>query len=108
MNGFSKVCVIKGAAFFNDKIDGEAINSGSVFIEEQLDESNGRAKGVRTVEYRTPDSVLPSSLIAGELPAQFEVFFEISTSKRGQTIRVAGAKPFKGAPQQPQPLPKAA
>jgi hypothetical protein len=41
MNGFKRVCIVKGAAFFNDKIDGEQIDSGSLFIEEALDESKG-------------------------------------------------------------------
>lgn len=108
MNAFSRVCVIKGAAYFNDKIDGESINSGSVFIEESLDESTGRARGVRTVEYRTPDSELPSALVKAELPGQFEVGFEIVTTKRGQSIRVVSAKAIKGPVPQPQPMPKAA
>lgn len=107
MNGFTRVCVIKGAAFFNDKIDGEAIDSGSVFIEERLDEKLGRAKGVRTVEYSTPDSQLPAALCKGELPALFEVTFELVTTKRGQKVGVIEAKPSKGQPQ-PAPMPKAA
>jgi len=108
MNGFKKVCVIKGAAFFNDKIDGELIDSGSVFIEELLDTSTGRARGVRTVEYRTPGHDLPKALCKGELPGQFEVTFELTTTKRGQTVRVVDASAFKGTPVQPQPMPRAA
>jgi hypothetical protein len=108
MNGFRKVCVVKGAGFFNDKIDGELIDSGSVFIEEQLDESKGRAKGFRTVEYRCENHELAARLCKGELPAQFDVQFEIVTSKRGQVIRVVDAVAFKGTPPQPQPMAKAA
>lgn len=108
MNGFSKVCIIKGAAFFNDKIDGDMIDSGSVFIEEPLDESKGRARGVRTVEYKCPSSELAKQLCKQELPGQFEVVFEITTTKRGQSITVGAAKAFKGTPSQPQPMPKAA
>lgn len=108
MNAFSKVCIVKGAAFFNDKIDGENIDSGSMFIEENLDESTGRAKGVRTVEYRTPDHKLAEQICSHELPGQFEVTFEIVTAKARQVIKVVAFKPIKGTPQQPQPLPKAA
>lgn len=108
MNGFKRVCIVKGAAFFNDKIDGEQIDSGSLFIEEALDESKGRARGVRTVEYRTPNHELAKRLVANELPAQFEVTFELVTTKRGQTVNVADAVPFKGTVPQPQPMPKAA
>lgn len=108
MNAFKKVCVIKGAGFFNDKIDGEMIDSGSVFIEEALDESKGRAKGFRTVEYRCPSHELAARLCKGELPAQFEVTFEIVTTKRGQAINVVDAVASAAKPSQPQPLPKAA
>jgi hypothetical protein len=108
MNGFKKVCIVKGAAFFNDKIDGELIDSGSVFIEEALDESKGRAKGVRTVEYRCPDHQLAARLITGELPAEFEVSFVIVTSKRGQVITVEDARPAPSIRQPVQPMPKAA
>src|SRR5215217_8195343 len=108
MNQFQKVVAVKGVSFFADKIDGEAINSGALFIEEQLDEKHGRAKGFRTVEYRCPDSELPKRLIHNTFPVQCEVTFEVTTTKRGQTITVADAKPVKGAPQQPQPMPRAA
>jgi len=108
MNGFSKVCVVKGAAFFEGNIDGDAIDSGAVFIEEPLDTSTGRARGVRTVEYKCPDSDIAKQLVLHELPGQFDVQFEIVTTKRGQAIKVAGFKAMKGPLPQPQPMPKAA
>lgn len=108
MNGFQRVCIVKGAAYFNDKIDGEAIDSGSLFIEENLDESKGRARGVRTVEYRTPGHDLAKRLCTLELPAQFLVTFELVTTKRGQSVSVSDAVLHKGTPPQPQPIPKAA
>lgn len=108
MNQFQKKCIVKGVSFFADKIDGEAINSGALFIEEQLDEKHGRAKGFRTVEYRCPDSELPKRLIANAFPVECEVTFEISTTKRGQVITVADAKPLAFVGKGPQPMPKAA
>lgn len=107
MNAFSKVCIVKGAAFFNDKIDGEVIDSGTVFIEESLDESTGRAKGFRTVDYRCPDHQIAKALIARSLPEELEVQFEIATSKSRQVIRVVGFKPV-GKVVEPRPMPKAA
>ncbi len=108
MNQFQKIVAIKGVSFFADKIEGEAINSGAVFIEEALDENHGCAKGLCTVEYRCPDSELPKRLIGNPFPVQCEVTFEVTTTKRGQTITVADARPVSGKPQQPQPMPRAA
>jgi hypothetical protein len=107
MNGFSRVCIVKGAAFFNDKIDGDMVDSGTVFIEEALDESSGRARGVRTVDYRCPDHQVAKELIGHELPGEFEVNFEVVTAKKTQTIKVVGFKRV-GKVTQPQPMPKAA
>lgn len=107
MNQFSKVVAIKGVSFFADKIDGESINSGAVFIEEQLDDSKGRAKGFRTVEYKCPNSELPKALIHNTFPLECDVTFEITTSKRGQSITVVDAKP-RSVPRGVAPMPKAA
>lgn len=107
MNQFTRACVVKGVSYFADKIDGEAVNSGAVFIEEALDERTGRAKGFRTVEYRCPDSEIPRSLIHNTFPLACDVTFEITTSKRAQTVTVAAVKPQARASQQPSPIPKA-
>ncbi len=108
MNQFKRVCPVKGVSFFADKIDGEAINSGVIFVEEALDERHGRAKGFRTVEYKCPDSELPKRLIHNIFPVECEVTFEITTTKRGQAVTVADCRPV--APMKPgvQPMPKAA
>ena len=108
MNHFTKQCPVKGVAFFNDKIDGEAIDSGSIFIEEELDDSKGRAKGYRTVEYKCADSQLPRALIHNTFPVLCDVTFEITMTKRGQSITVADARPVSGKPVNPAPMPKAA
>lgn len=108
MNQFSKVVSIKGVSFFADKIDGEAINSGALFIEEALDEKSGRAKGFRTVEYKCPDSEIPKRLIHNTFPLQAEVVFEVTTTKRSQSITVADVRVNANPPRQPQPMPKVA
>lgn len=107
MNQFTKQAAIKGVSFFADKIDGDMINSGAVFIEEELDNSKGRAKGFRTVEYRCPDSELPKALIHNTFPVMCEVTFELTTSKRGQVVSVVSAVPVSSS-RPVQPLPKAA
>lgn len=107
MNQWSKVVVVKGVSFFADKIDGEMINSGAVFIEEQLDEKAGRSKGFRTVEYRCPDSEIPKRLIQNTFPMQADVVFELTTTKRGQSVSVVDVR-VAGKASQPAPLPKAA
>lgn len=107
MNGYSRVCVVEGAGFFNDMIDGEKIDTGSVFVLERMDESNGRAKGRRTVEYKCPDSKVAEALVALNLPTELDVQFELVTSKSSQVVKVVGFKFAAGAPN-PRPMPKAA
>lgn len=108
MNQFKNVVTVKGVSQFAGEIDGKLIDSGTFFIEEALNEKGGRAKGFRTVEYRAPDSELVKRLMHNTFPLQCEVTFEITTTKRAQSITVADARPAMQQPRQPQPLPKVA
>ncbi len=54
MNGFDKQVVIRGVKFFSGNIDGKDIESGKFYVDEQIDETAGNAKGMYTVEYSAP------------------------------------------------------
>lgn len=108
MDGFVKTSVIKGIAFFADKIEGQDVNVGSVFIEEQLDESKGNAKGFRTVEYKAASAEVVRPLMNLEFPISGEVHFRMLVSKRAHQIVVEAIKPIGAARPQPQPQKQAA
>jgi hypothetical protein len=92
-NTWNKQLIIKGVAFFDGVIDGKEIKSGSVFIEEQLDESNKTAKGFRTVEYKTTPDVV-KRVIANEFPINADVTFGMKVTKGGNTVLVEDIKPI--------------
>jgi hypothetical protein len=92
MKAFTNQEVIKGVGFFNDAIDGKEIDSGSVFIEEQMDERNGRVKGFRTVEYKTQGSAPIKQIIHLDFPINAEVTYESQVSKGGNKIVITAIR----------------
>lgn len=72
--GIEKVKVT-GVKFFKDSIDGKAIDSGKVFIEESLDFTTGRAKGYATQEYSVGKADIAQALMHNEFPFVAEVEF---------------------------------
>ena len=104
--------IIKGAGFFDDTIEGQAIKTAQVFIEEEFDKSKPNYKGFRTVEYKVagpePDDgvKLVKGLLHNTFPITAEITVEISATKRGQAVVVTAIKPLGQA--MPQPTLKAA
>jgi hypothetical protein len=90
---------IIGWKFFNDTIDGKAINSGRVYTTVALDDSKGRAKGVVAAEHRLPDSSHIQAIKHLPLPlvAEFEEE-EVSDGKGGFKTVVTGIRPVELAP----------
>lgn len=105
MDGFVRTAVIKGVAFFADKIDGQDVNVGSVFIEEPLDESKGNAKGWRTVEYKAASAEVVRSVMHNEFPITADVHFRMHVTKRNHQVVVEALKPVGRANPQPRPEP---
>lgn len=62
MNGFDKTVVIRGVKFFSGTIDGKDIESGKFYVDEQIDETAGNAKGMYTVEYSAPCELAKASM----------------------------------------------
>lgn len=79
-------CVIKGAGFFKDVVEGVQYDNGQIFVEEPFDPSKPNYKGFRTVEYKCLDSTVVAPLMEMQFPVTAEVSMEISATKRGQQI----------------------
>jgi hypothetical protein len=99
MNEWKKQLIVKGVSFFDGEIDGKRIESGSVFIEEELDARNGNAKGIRTVDYKTTAAVVKKA-IHNEFPCTCDVTFGMKTTKNGNTVEVRELVPVGRVPQQ--------
>lgn len=91
---------IMGVAFFAGNIDGKELDSGTIFVEEALDESSERSKGFRSVEYKTPNSSLVKALIHNSFPMIAELSVESKITKGGSSLIVVAVKPVQLAPSQ--------
>jgi hypothetical protein len=87
-------CVVKGAGFFVGDVEGQAYNTGQLFIEEPFDSTKPNYKGFRTVEYKCENSEVVKPIMHLPFPITAEVTMEISATKRGQVIVVTGLKPL--------------
>ncbi len=90
---------VTGVSFFKDTIDGKAIDSGSVFIEEYLDESTGRSKGFATQKYSLGEAAKAKSIMHNEFPLMCEVEFRRVTNGNVSKNTVHSIKPVSPAPQ---------
>lgn len=95
---FKTQAKVMGVAFFNDTIDGKKIDSGTLFVEEALDESTERSKGYRTVEYKCPDSSLVKAIMHNAFPMIAELSVESKVTKGANSLVVVGVKPVQLAP----------
>lgn len=102
----TQTCIVKGANFFDDVIDGDKVCSGAIFIEEPFAAKEvterGGSKGFRTVEYKCLDANVVKPVMSNEFPITAEVTMELNATKRGQQITVINIKPMGKAMPQPQ------
>ena len=97
---FNSKCKVLGVAFFFGPIDGKEIDSGTIFIEEALDETTERAKGFRSVEYKCPNHLLAKALLHNTFPIIADVSFESKVTKSGTSMAIVAVKPLQLAPTQ--------
>lgn len=86
--------VIKGCTFFDGEIDGKEIKSGTVFIEDNLEQQTGRSKGTRTLEYPCVDAEVVKRIINNEFPISAEIELEMKVTKRDHKPIVVSVKPI--------------
>jgi hypothetical protein len=94
--------VIKGATFFDGQIDGKQLSSGSIFVEEQMDESTGNAKGFRTVEHKCKSADVVKSVFHNSFPMLADVSLDLIVKKGTQSFVVMKVEPIKSV----NPAPK--
>lgn len=86
---------VTGVKWFSGEIDGKKIDSGTVFVEERLDERRGTAKGYAATAYKLSSSAAAQVLAKRDMPLQCEVEFErVTNGKESETI-IADIRPLQ-------------
>jgi hypothetical protein len=93
---------VTGITFYQGKIDDNNIDSGSVFIEEYLDESTGRSKGTATQKYPLGNADSAKALMHNTFPLICEVEFRRVTNGNVSKNTVHSIKPVAMAQQAKQ------
>ncbi|SMB28123.1 conserved protein of unknown function [Sterolibacterium denitrificans] len=107
MEMFEKEQVISGVAFFDGNIDGKQLNSGTLFILQELDSSKGTAKGQRTVEKKCDSAEIVKRIQHLEFPLRCKVTYEERVSKGSERMVVVDCVPI-GSARMPDPVKKVA
>lgn len=78
---------VTGVKWFKGNIDGKDIDSGTVFVEERLDDRRGTAKGYAATPYKVGASAIAQALSKREMPLLCDVDFDrVSNGKDSETI----------------------
>jgi hypothetical protein len=92
---------VTGVKWFTGNIDGKDIDSGTVFVEERLDDRRGTAKGYAATAYKLGGAATAQALAKREFPLLCEVEFErVSNGRDSETI-ITDIRPHVGAATQP-------
>ncbi len=88
-------CKITGVKFFQGNIDGKDIDSGTIFIEEMLDYTTGRAKGCSTTSYKAGKASVSMELMnRHEFPLWANVDFQRVTNGNETKIVIGAIEPI--------------
>jgi len=105
---FNSEVVVNGVTYFLGVIDGKELDSGTMFILEELDTKNGNAAGTRTTENKCVDSALVKNILdrGVSFPSKFKLVYERQVTKGGERLIVIDAQsmgsahmPFEGKAQ---------
>lgn len=91
---------VTGIKMFNDEMEGKKYDFTKLFIESNLDESKGVAKGFATVEYEFGTSEEFQKMKHLSFPFIAELTIELVTTGKAQKQRVIAMKPVKAEPAQ--------
>lgn len=105
---FEKEQVVSGIAYFDGNIDGKQLNSGTLFILQELDNSKGTANGERTVEKKCDSADIIKRLMHNEFPLKCKITYEERVSKGAERMIVIQCVPVGPAKMPGNPVPKAA
>ncbi len=91
---FETEAVVSGVTFFNGVIDGKELDSGTMFILEELDLKNGNAAGSRTTENKCTGSETVKRIIKNLFPCKFKLVYERQVTKGGERLIIIDARPI--------------
>lgn len=97
METYEKEQVVHGVAFFDGEIDGKKLNSGTLFVKQEMDNSRGNAKGERTVEKKCDNSEIVKKLMHLEFPIKCKIVYEERVSKSAERLIVIDCVPLSSA-----------
>ncbi|WP_375591617.1 hypothetical protein [Chitiniphilus eburneus] len=90
---------VLGAKGFKGNIDGQEMNSTTLFVETRLDESKGTQRGFGVAEYRYPDIALFESMKGHQFPHEAIIEIDMVASGKGQMKTILlGWKPKNTRP----------
>lgn len=91
---FNTTVKVTGMKRFKDTVDGKPYDTTKLFIETDLDDSTGNAKGFASSEYPFSDSSEYEKLKHLSFPISAEVTIELVTNGKVQKQRVVAIKPL--------------
>jgi hypothetical protein len=94
---FETDAVVSGVSFFSGVIDGKELDSGTMFILEELETKNGNANGSRTTENKCMSSETVKRIIKNTFPCKFKLVYERQVTKGGEKLIIIDARPI-GSP----------
>lgn len=92
---FNIQAVVQGVAKFDGVIDGKQLNSGTLFILEELDDKAGNAKGQRTTENKCVNADVVKRIMHLGFPGTFNLVYERQVTKGGERLIIVDAKPIE-------------
>lgn len=94
---FETEAVVNGVSFFHGVIDGKELDSGTMFILEELETKNDNAAGSRTTENKCASSETVKRIIKNIFPSKFRLVYERQVTKGGERLIVIDARPIGSA-----------
>lgn len=94
---FEKDQVVNGISYFEGEIDGKQLNSGTLFVLQELDSKSGKAKGQRTVEKKCESSDIVKRILHLEFPITCHLVYEERVSKSSEKLIVIDCRPISSA-----------
>ncbi|MFA7238884.1 MAG: hypothetical protein WC091_02135 [Sulfuricellaceae bacterium] len=91
---FTTTAKVTGMKKFKDAVEGKSYDSTKLFIETNLDDSSGNAKGFASSEYPFSDSSEFDKLSHLPFPITAEITIELVTTGKVQKQRVIAIKPL--------------
>lgn len=90
---FTQLATVRGVKKSKGDFDGVAYDTTKVFIDTELDDSKGNARGVATVEHTIGTSAEYEKYISTDLPFKANMTFEMTTTGKATKVVVIGFVP---------------